>query len=375
LIATYVASLGLGYGRDNGWLVEADGSRRPIEYVGVRAAGDLVRAGQPAAAYDWPAHQRAHDAVIGKPTRFYYAWPYPPTYLPVAEALAALPYVASALLLLATTLAVFACAAVRITGSRAGALPALAAPPTMINAAVVHTGFLIGGLMGLGLALLRRRPLCAGLCFGLVSIKPQLGLLLPIALAAGGHWRSIAATVATIAAMVAASLALYGVEPWLAFPPQLARVADDIFRAGEINFAMVVTVYGLARFLGVGHDPALIVQGVVTVFLALAVFQLWRSAVCADLKAAGLVVASLLATPYLFTYDLTLLTVALLFFVRHVGTVSLERVEIGAILVGGVLLLLASALPFPVGVVANALAAALVWRRAMLARQLAPVPA
>lgn len=365
LIAVYVASLAMGYGRDNGWLIEADGHKRTVEFVAVRAAGELAAAGKPAAAYDWKAHRIAHDRIVGRAANdVYYPWPYPPPYLAVAEALAALPYVASALALIAVTLAGFVLAARHIVGEGRAIAWALAAPPTFINAAVAHTGFLVGGLFGGALAALRSRPILAGVLFGLLSIKPQLGLLIPVALAAGGHWRTITAAATTVMALIVASALGYGVEPWMGFVVQLDRVAD-IFREGRVNFAMLVTVYGALRWAALPHAYAFAVQIAVLLALAVVVFRLWRSDVSGDLKAAGLVVASLLATPYLFVYDLTLLTIAMLFFVRHVGAEQLDRIEFASILAGGLLLLLFASIPFPVGLICNLAAGVLVWRRAV----------
>ena len=45
-------------------------------------------------------------------------------------------------------------------------------------------------LFGGGLSLLERRPLLAGGLLGLLIYKPQLGLLIPVALLAGRHWRA-----------------------------------------------------------------------------------------------------------------------------------------------------------------------------------------
>ena len=372
LIACYVAVLAGGYGQKDGWLIEADGRPAETEFAGVRATGELVRAGQPAAAYDMAAHRAAFDAVIGRPkTTYYYAWPYPPHYLGVAWLLALLPYVAAALALIAATLALQAWAAVRIIGNRDAALWVIASPATFINATVAHTGFLVAGLFGLGLATLPTSPVAAGVAFGLLAFKPQLGLLLPLALAAGGHWRAMAVAAVTVVLTGLLSLLAFGIEPWLAFLPQLDRVAG-IFNSGKVNMLMMITFYGFARSLGAGHGAATIVQAAATITLAVAVFRLWRSDAPYELKAAGLTVASLLATPYLFPYDLTLLTVALLFLVRLSGPALLDQTEILTVLAGGLCLLLFGVLPFQAGLVATLMTGALVvrrWRQLEIARR------
>ena len=50
------------------------------------------------------------------------------------------------------------------------------------------------------------RPIRAGVAIGLLAIKPQLGLLLPLALAAACRWRTMVWASATVAALIGASL-------------------------------------------------------------------------------------------------------------------------------------------------------------------------
>jgi len=77
-----------------------------------------------------------------------------------------------------------------------------------------QNGFLTSALMIAGLAQLGRRPILSGVCFGLLTIKPQLGLLLPLMLLLTGQWRAIAAAVVTTAALVVATGLLFGFDIW-----------------------------------------------------------------------------------------------------------------------------------------------------------------
>ena len=45
------------------------------------------------------------------------------------------------------------------------------------------------GVFAAGVALVERRPWVAGVCLGALCYKPHFGLLIPVALIAGGHWR------------------------------------------------------------------------------------------------------------------------------------------------------------------------------------------
>jgi hypothetical protein len=65
-------------------------------------------------------------------------------------------------------------------------LAAASLPAVFINIAHGHNGFLTAALFGGGLLLLERREMLAGILFGLLCYKPQFGVLIPLALAAGG---------------------------------------------------------------------------------------------------------------------------------------------------------------------------------------------
>jgi arabinofuranan 3-O-arabinosyltransferase len=373
LVVSYLAVLGFSYGRDHGFLIDAAGKPRLTEYIGVRAAGELVRAGKPAAAYDWDAHKARHDAISGQTEDGYYPWAYPPPYLLVAGALALMPYLLSVSVWIVSTLALQLWAMIAITGTSRAALWLLAAPPTFINVSVIHTGFLVAALLGLGVHLLAVSPVAAGVAVGLLAFKPQLGILIPVALVAGGYWRTIFAAALTVAALCAVSVLAFGVEPWLAYPAQLERFTET-FRAGRLNLAMLVSVYGLGRTLGLGHTAALVPQAIVFLVAAAATYKLWRGDDDFALKAAGLIAASLLASPYLFPYDLTVLVVVLGFLYRVTGVDGFDGLEVAVIAAAGGFIFAAPDAPFPAGLVANVLVAALVVRRWSMAPQRRGVP-
>ena len=69
-----------------------------------------------------------------------------------------------------------------IIGDRIGILLACAFPGILANAMVGQNGFVTAALFGGALICLERRPLVAGCLIGLLSFKPHLGILFPIAL-------------------------------------------------------------------------------------------------------------------------------------------------------------------------------------------------
>jgi arabinofuranan 3-O-arabinosyltransferase len=362
LIASYLAVLGLSFGRDDGFLIDPAGKPQLIEFVGVRAAGELVLEGKTAAAYDWATHSRKQSAITGQTKDVYYPWGYPPPFLIIAALLATLPYVASALLWIASTLALQMWSVVAITGTSRAALWLLAAPPAFMNVSLAHTGFLLAGLMGLGLAVLASAPIAAGVAFGLLAFKPQFGLLVPVALVAGRHWRTMVSAALTVALMTAVSFLILGADPWLEFPAQVGRLADSI-RFGGIQMSMLISIYGLGRTLGLDHATALIPQAAVTLAAVVVTYRTWRGAGDFNLKAATLIIASLFASPYLFVYDLCVLVAAVAFLYRATGTAGFDETELGTIAVTGAVIFTSVFAPFQAGLIANGLIAWLVWRR------------
>src|SRR5713226_10032471 len=108
---------------------------------------------------------------------------------------------------------------------------------------------LTAGLFGAATLLVDRRPLLAGLFFGALCYKPHFGLLVPVALAAGGHWRAFAAAFLSAAALCLLSLALFGWEVWHDY--LVAAVASPaVYQSGRISFSGFVNLFGAVLLLG-----------------------------------------------------------------------------------------------------------------------------
>src|SRR5271155_2432699 len=110
---------------------------------------------------------------------------------------------------MAVTLPAYVAAVRAIVGERIGIVLALGFPGVLWNISVGQNGFLTAALIGGSLVFLERRPLLAGICLGLLTYKPQFGLLFPVILIADRRWLTIA-----VAALVAIALAALS---WLAF--------------------------------------------------------------------------------------------------------------------------------------------------------------
>jgi hypothetical protein len=281
------------------WLFDAQG--RPIanDFVNVFAAGKLALAGNAASAYDWTLHKAMEIRAVGYDFGSYYGWHYPPTFLFAAAALALLPFTAAALVSLAVTLPLYAASIRGIAGNRAGWFLALGFPAVLWNVTAGQNGFLTAALVGGTLLFVERRPVLAGVLLGLLTYKPQFGLLFPFALLAGGHWRVLIAAAVTALIMIAASFTVFGSEAWIAFIHWMPVTSRVVLGDGGADWDRLQSLFGLVRAHGGSGTFAWTVQGIVAIAVLAGVCALWRGRASYEMKAAALASGALLATPYI----------------------------------------------------------------------------
>lgn len=353
------------------WIVAPDGGGVQSDFVNVWAAGRLTLAGHAAAAYDWPTHKLVEETAVGHAFDGYFGWHYPPTFLFVAAALALLPYAAAYALWVFGTFPAYLAAVRAIVGDRIGYLLAAAFPAVLANFVVGQNGFLTAGLIGGSLVLLERQPVLAGALIGLLTYKPHLGLLFPVALAAGGHRRAFFTAAAVGALMAAASWAAFGTGAWQAFVGNIGHTSQAFLSRGWADFSKLQTAFGLTRMLGGSEALAWTIQAGVALAAAIAIAMLWASRADHSIKAAALATGAMLATPYLYTYDLVVLAVPLAFLFRLGRTRGFLPQELAGIGVACLSILLFPFVKAPVGFAALLIVAALIARRVLAAQHAA----
>jgi arabinofuranan 3-O-arabinosyltransferase len=347
------------------WLF--DGLGRPIanDFVNVYAAGQQTLQGDAPAVYDWVAHKQAEDAAIGYAFDGFFGWHYPPLTLFAAAPLALFPLVPAMLIWLAVTLAAYVAAIGTILSHRTGFLLALGFPAVIWNMSVGQNGFLTAALIGGSLVLLDRRPLASGVLLGLLTYKPQFGILFPLALALDGRWRTIGAAAATALVLAAASLAIFGADSWRAFFAWMPATSTAVFVEGRVDLNKLQSLFGLLRWLGGSMTLATAVQAVLFAACCLAVIATWRGRHRFEVKAATLATAALLATPYLYVYDLVVLAVPISLMIRLGLTEGFLRFELIGLAAVSLLVLVFPFIAAPTGLLATLIMAALIGRRAL----------
>jgi hypothetical protein len=261
-----------------------------------------------------------------------------------------------------------------IVGRQFGWMLALAIPMVLNNALVGQNGFLTAALIGGTLYLMPVRPILAGICLGLLSYKPQYGLLFPLVLIAAGQWRTFFSAGATTVAMVLVSWLAYGTESWQAFFHWMPVFSQAFLVEGKATWWKLQSLYSLVRYLGGGEQLAWTLQWVLTVTVAVVLVVMWRSRISYSLKAAALATGALLITPYLFMYDMMVLAIPVAFLVRIGLKSGFRQYELAAL---GCAVLLVFSFMFtgmPAGLGATLIVATLLMRRAVSSRR-AAVPA
>jgi arabinofuranan 3-O-arabinosyltransferase len=376
VVLVYAAILIGGVGKPDSWIVDDKGQPTFTDFAALWGAGRLALDGQPAAAYDWTAHARAMSEGMGRPAEIF-PFPYPPTFLALMAPLAALPYLTSLLAWIGLTLAAYLWTSARIVGRWEGAVWIGAMIVTLGNIVAGQNGFLTAALMGMGLLLLASRPLLAGILIGALAYKPHLGLLLPVALAAAGHWRAFTSATVTVMTTTLLALALFGLDPWWAFIDNLGRFGNEIATERFSVTNKLQSAYGFLATLGVPKGLAMMAQMGLTLALVAATAFVWRSPAPHALKAAWLAVASVLMSPYVYVYDLTLLAIGQAFLLRHWLASGLDNRQAIVLLTVNSLIVLMLSIKIPMGFLGSIflMAAVLYELKPHLARYAPPTPA
>ncbi len=305
----------------HGWIVPL-GEPASTDFVSFYAAGSLTDAGTPELAYDQPAHQAAEERATepGIQYRFFY---YPPVFLLLCAALARLPYFEAFVVFEAASLGLYLIVARRILEKSdwAALVPLLAFPGVFWTMGLGQNAFLTAALFGAGTLLIDRRPILAGILLGALCYKPHFGLLVPVALIAGRHWRAFGAAVASVAGLSALSLMLFGWGTWHDFLAEAAR-SHATYKSGRISFGGLVSPFGAVLLLGGSASSAYAVQATATLIAGLLVGHVWRSGHPLPIRAATLTAATLVAVPVALVYDLMLAAVAAAWLTRSEGGLS-----------------------------------------------------
>jgi arabinofuranan 3-O-arabinosyltransferase len=347
----------------HGWILDEKGLGIPTDFVNVWSAGKLVLDGHPALAYDWDIQKQVQVAVLGRSYPGNFAWHYPPPFLFVASLLAHFPYTVAFIGWAAASLVPYLAVMRGIIGRPFGLLLALAFPVVLTNTLVGQNGFLTASLIGGTLYLMPTRPVLSGICLGLLSYKPQYGLLFPLVLIAASQWTVFFTAGAVAVAVALASWLAFGTESWQAFFHWMPMFSQAFLTEGRAPWGKMQSIFAVVRYFGGTEPLGWLFQWIMSATVAVVLTLVWRSRISYPLKAAALATGTLLITPYLFLYDLMVLAIAMAFLVRIGLSKGFERHELPALGLAVALLMFYPLVGAPTGFVATLIVSGLIAAR------------
>ena len=250
-------------------------------------------------------------------------WVYPPSFLLLFAPFGMLPPLLSLLVFLASGLIALFAAALLFVGRGQPrwivAFSLVLCPAVPFNVMTGQNAFFTSALLVGGFGLLARHPVVGGGLLGILTFKPQLWLMVPVALVAARQWRALAGAAGSALAVALLSLALFGPEIWRVWFG-LMTGGDAAYRAwvtsGRLNG---VSVFACVSWLGASPGLANLAQWAAIAVAAAFVYRAYRRFDPGALALAVLLAATMLAAPHVSTSDAVLLALATSLFVAAPG--------------------------------------------------------
>lgn len=281
------------------------------DFLNLWMYGRAAFEGDPARFYDVATYNHALAQLLG-PGYPGQNWPNPPTALVVMAPFGLLSYFPALLAWFAVGLLAFYLAGRREVSDMRVLAIALVSPAALLCVLSGQSSLLTTAALLAIFASLDRRPIVSGVLIGLLTVKPQLGILFPFALIASGRWKVFFAAAATALALLAASVAIGGIESWhdyivKALPLQREVLQDAAGTAMPFHPTIFMNIRGV-----VGNHAGEIVQFAFTlasIMVVVAAFR-WRRNADPRLLQALFFAGTISASPYMGAYDLLPLTFA-----------------------------------------------------------------
>jgi glycosyl transferase family 87 len=314
----FFVTAAIGYVATISWVdpIPRDGTTLVVgrDFLNYWMYGRAAGMPDPGRLYDLATYNGELAALLG-PGYPGQTLPNPPSFMLLAWPLAYLSYMPALLCWTVFGAGIFAWVAARHIGDRR-LLIALAFSPAAVLALISGQSTFLTAALLIGIfEWLDRKPIAAGLLIGLLTLKPQLGLLLPVMLVASGRWRVLLfATIPTLA-IVASTAALYGPQIWVDYAFKAMPTVGLVFTDHALLSApFMPTIFMTARLADASYGLAMAVQAVFAVLAMGAVFWAfrWRKAADPHLLTALFLACSVATSPYFASYDLLPLTLVAL---------------------------------------------------------------
>ncbi|MEL7488601.1 MAG: glycosyltransferase family 87 protein, partial [Pseudomonadota bacterium] len=257
------------------------------DYVAFYGAAIAAAEGDAAQMYDYDSFEAQLQRVGPPLDEFKLTWQYPPTYFLLLAPFAFLPFIPGYIAWTGGAMALYFGVMRKIGFSWFFLFVIFAAPSTFQAIITGQNGFLTATLLAIAALTPDKRPLLAGLAAALLTIKPQLGVLLPIAYLAGGYWRAFLYAAFGSIAFAGAATAAFGADIWIAFLDGFTAASERL-GAGVYPLFKMATPFAWMKFLGAPFAVAAAFHAVFAALATAVIARVWRCVNDAELRAAAL---------------------------------------------------------------------------------------
>jgi hypothetical protein len=304
-------SIGFGY-YIKLWQLDANGLSTGIQklpywdFTNLWAGGLLASKGSVGTIFDVDAY-RAFLRGMFTPQLADQEWSYPPSVLLVGVPLAQLPIAVAYVVWTVGSIVALHFALRPLSLPLLAHAACLLSPSGFTNLLIGQNGALTAALLIGGLSLVYTRPIVAGILFGVLTMKPHLGLLIPICLIASGSYRAFLSAAVTASLLFLATGLAFGFDVWTLFIGKTAPLMSSILEAPypQTYQAHAITVFLACRWLGFSVAGAYAGQAAALVLCAAVATWLWRPQNPIEHGKRVCITATLaiVASPYGYSYD------------------------------------------------------------------------
>ncbi len=274
-------------------------------------AAALASEGLSPRAYDTAVlHDRLVELLGDDPGHL--AWRYPPPFLLLLQPLAQFDYLTAFWIWTLLSWLAVGLVAWLLTGRTYGPFLALICPATVFSAYAGQNGNLSAAIIGGSIALLGKHPRMAGMLLGLLVYKPQLALIVPFCLLAARQIEALAWMIISSVGLVLISLAVHGIDPWIAFLDAVSSHSDNVLAAPHESWYRVPTMPILGLQITDNRVAAWIMHGIGATASVIAACWIWARTTDPLPRALAITSGIPLLTPYAWDYDMAILIVPFL---------------------------------------------------------------
>jgi hypothetical protein len=301
-------------------LLDRNGLLKGTDFLHFYTIGTLAREGHPNQLYDLQAQEKLATERVPEAKGLVYAPFYGPQVALLFAPFAALTYGKAVTAWLLVNAFIYAgccwlvwraCPNLRKHLGTVS-LPALAFPAFFHLLVWGQTsGLALACFTVMFLCLRRRNNFAAGLAFGLLFFKPQLGVAGAVIFLLAGEWQILAGATVTAVAQLAVAWAFFG-----------APVLRDYFRHFydvpamspllEPKLYQLHSLRGFWELSGLPPRIAGTCLGISLVVVLALAYRAWQRSRSLEIRFASLLVATVLVAPHLTIYDLVILAPAFL---------------------------------------------------------------